>query len=143
MRAIVRRVDNVDFRALGGAAYLGLGSVWSLGLSSSPAMMMATESAIPKDLLPITGVIPLSQTIFLWQSILLAVILIAASIAVAYYSAPTGDRTRNARSMGVVFEEITVPDDAPQTPAEASARLRAELAKWSKVIDETGVKADE
>lgn len=31
----------------------------------------------------------------------------------------------------------------PQTPAEAAGRLRAELAKWSKVIDETGVKADE
>ncbi|HET7707014.1 MAG TPA: TIGR00366 family protein [Thermoanaerobaculia bacterium] len=118
VRAIVRRIDNVDFRALGGAAYLGLGSVWSLGLSSSPAMMMATESAIPKDLLPITGVIPLSQTIFLWQSILLAVILIAVSIAIAYYSAPTGERIRNARSMGVVFEEITIPDDAPRTPAE-------------------------
>ena len=31
----------------------------------------------------------------------------------------------------------------PQTPAEASARLKAEVAKWAKVIDETGVKADE
>jgi tripartite-type tricarboxylate transporter receptor subunit TctC len=31
----------------------------------------------------------------------------------------------------------------PQSPAEAAGRLRAELAKWSKVIDETGVKADE
>ena len=118
VRAIVRRIDNVDFRALGGAAYLGLGSVWSLGLSSSPAMMMATESAIPKDLLPITGVIPLSQTIFLWQSILLAALLIIVSIAIAYYSAPTGASVRNARSMGVVFEEITIPDDAPRTPAE-------------------------
>jgi short-chain fatty acids transporter len=118
VRAIVRRLDNVDFRALGGAAYLGLGSVWSLGLSSSPAMMMATESAIPKDLLPITGVIPLSQTIFLWQSILLAALLIVVSIAIAYYSAPTGASVRNARSMGVVFEEITVPDDTPRTPAE-------------------------
>ncbi len=32
---------------------------------------------------------------------------------------------------------------APQTPADAGVRLRAELAKWSKVIDETGVRADE
>ncbi|MBC7435119.1 MAG: tripartite tricarboxylate transporter substrate binding protein [Bdellovibrionales bacterium] len=31
----------------------------------------------------------------------------------------------------------------PQTPAEASSRLRSEIAKWSRVIDETGVKADE
>jgi tripartite-type tricarboxylate transporter receptor subunit TctC len=31
----------------------------------------------------------------------------------------------------------------PQTPAEAGKRLKAEVAKWAKVIDETGVKADE
>jgi len=31
----------------------------------------------------------------------------------------------------------------PQTPAQAAERLKAEVAKWAKVIDETGVKADE
>jgi len=118
VRAIVRRIENVDMRAIGGAAYLGLGSVWSLGLSSSPAMMMATQSSIPADLLPVTGVIPLTQTIFLWQSIVLAVLLIVVSLAVAYYSAPTGDRVRTARSMGVEFEELTVIDETPRTPAE-------------------------
>ena len=122
VRAIVRRMElsdlHVDIRAIGGAAYLGLGSVWSLGLSSSPAMMMATKSSIPADLLPITGVIPLTQTIFLWQSVLLAVLLIVVSLAVAYYSAPTGARVRTARSMGVTFEELTVFDEPPRTPAE-------------------------
>ncbi len=32
---------------------------------------------------------------------------------------------------------------APQTPAQAGDRLKAEIAKWAKVIDQTGVKADE
>jgi tripartite-type tricarboxylate transporter receptor subunit TctC len=32
---------------------------------------------------------------------------------------------------------------APQSPAQASDRLKAEIAKWAKVIDQTGVKADE
>ena len=127
VRAIVRRLEQlgvaVDIRALGGAAYLGLGSVWSLGLSSSPAMMMATKSSIPADLLPITGVIPLTQTIFLWPSVLLAVLLIAVSLAVAYYSAPTADRIRTARSLGVTFEELTVADESPRTPAEKMEHL--------------------
>ena len=118
VRAVVRRIDNVDFRAIGGAAYLGLGSVWSLGLSSSPAMMMATKSSIPAALLPVTGVIPLTQTIFLWQSILLAVLLIIVSMAIAYYSAPSGARVRNARAMGVTFEEVTIAEAPPRTPAE-------------------------
>ncbi|HWJ93082.1 MAG TPA: tripartite tricarboxylate transporter substrate binding protein [Telluria sp.] len=32
---------------------------------------------------------------------------------------------------------------APQSPAQAGDRLKAEIAKWAKVIDQTGVKADE
>jgi tripartite-type tricarboxylate transporter receptor subunit TctC len=31
----------------------------------------------------------------------------------------------------------------PQSPPQAADRLRAEMAKWSQVIDQTGVKADE
>lgn len=118
VRAVVRRLEHVDFRAVGAAAYLGLGSVWSLGLSSSPAMMMATRSSIPPALLPVTGVIPLTQTIFLWQSVLLAVLLIAVSVAVAYFSAPTGDRVRTARSMGVEFQDMTAGEEPPRTAAE-------------------------
>ncbi|HWI83322.1 tripartite tricarboxylate transporter substrate binding protein [Ramlibacter sp.] len=32
---------------------------------------------------------------------------------------------------------------APQTPPQAADRLKAEIAKWARVIDQTGVKADE
>jgi short-chain fatty acids transporter len=45
-REIAQRI-RVDYRAIGAAAYLGLGSVWALGLSSSAALLMATKSAIP------------------------------------------------------------------------------------------------
>lgn len=118
VREIVRRLDDVDFRAIGAAAYLGLGSVWSLGLSSSPAMMMATRSSIPPSLLPVTGIIPLSQTIFLWQSLALAAILIVLSVAIAWFSCPSPSRTRNARTMGIEFESLTIDEDKPRTPAE-------------------------
>ena len=37
-RAIARRRDlSVDYRALGAAAFMGLGAVWALGMSSSAA----------------------------------------------------------------------------------------------------------
>ncbi|HUP43949.1 MAG TPA: TIGR00366 family protein, partial [Thermoanaerobaculia bacterium] len=118
VREIVRRIDRVDFRAIGAAAYLGLGSVWALGLSSSSALMQATRSAIPPSLLPITGVIPLTQTIFLWQSITMAVVLIAISIAIAYYSAPPESQARTAADMGTRFEPFTEEPFVPRTPAE-------------------------
>ena len=42
-RAIARRTDlRVDYRALGAAAFMGLGAVWALGLSSSAAQLQAT-----------------------------------------------------------------------------------------------------
>ena len=118
VREIVPRVRRVDYRAIGAAAYLGLGSVWALGLSSSAALLQATRSAIPPSLLPVTGVIPLSQTIFLWPSLVMAAILIAISVVVAYVSCPPPERARTAEEIGVRFEPWAVELGAPRTPAE-------------------------
>jgi len=117
VREVARRLDGTDYRALCSAAYLGLGSVWALGLSSSAALLQATRSSIPEALLPITGVIPLSRTIFLWQSLCMAAVLIAVSVAVAWLSCPAPERARNAAAMGVRFEAGT-DEPPPSTPAE-------------------------
>src|SRR5438132_12752800 len=53
IRELVRRIPQTDYRAAGAAGYLGLGSVWALGLSSSAALLMATKGSIPASLLPI------------------------------------------------------------------------------------------
>ncbi|MFN8626172.1 MAG: TIGR00366 family protein [Candidatus Binatia bacterium] len=118
VREVTQRVRGIDYRAIGAAAYLGLGSVWALGLSSSAALLQATHSAIPAALLPVTGVIPLSQTIFLWQSLLLAAVLVALSVAIAYFSCPSPAQAKSAAAMGVRFEALTVAVEPPQTPAE-------------------------
>lgn len=114
VRAILRRLGGVDYRAIGAAAYMGLGSVWALGLSSSSALMQATRSAIPPALLPITGVIPLSQTIFLWQSIVMAALLIILTVTIAWYSAPPPDRAKTGPPIPPDVEEHFVP----ASPAE-------------------------
>ena len=70
VRALARRTDlRMDYRAAGAAGCLGLGATWALGLSSSAAQLQANAASLPKPLLEITGVIPFSQTIFLWQSL--------------------------------------------------------------------------
>ena len=114
VREITRRMERVDYRAIGAAAYLGLGSVWALGLSSSAALLQATKSSIPASLLPITGVIPLTQTIFLWQNLVMAVVLIVVSVLVAYCSAPTEAEARPAPRMDVAADPVHVAS----TPAE-------------------------
>ena len=71
-REVARRVRGSDYRAIGAAAYLGVGSVWALGLSSSAALIMAAPASLPDAIEKISGVIPLSQTLGLWQSLLIA-----------------------------------------------------------------------
>ncbi len=118
VREVVRRVPRIDYRAIGAAAYLGLGAVWALGLSSSAALLQNTKGSIPKALLPITGVIPLTQTIFLWQSLLMAVILIGLSVAVAFFSCPSPEKAKTAEDMGISFEPLEVTAEPPKTPAD-------------------------
>ena len=117
-REIARRPLEVDYRALGAAAYLGLGSVWALGLSSSAALLMATKSAMPPELLSISGVIPLSQTIYTWQNIFTALVVMVTSVLVAYFSTPRGDAVRTAKSFGMMVEPLAKPLEPPRTPGE-------------------------
>ena len=117
VREIVKKVPDIDYRASGAAAYLGTGSIWALGLSSSAALVMATPSSIPPALLQISGVIPLSQTIYTWQSLATAAIVMVCAVLVAYLSAPaTSDKT--AESFGV-FPATDAPKvEERRTPAE-------------------------
>jgi short-chain fatty acids transporter len=116
-REVVRHVRAVDYRAIGAAAYLGNGSVWALGLSSSAALLMATPSSIPPNLLQISGVIPLRQTIYTWQSLATVGILMIVSTSVAYFSAPKSS-AKTAESFGVI-EGLEIGKLEPRrTPAE-------------------------
>lgn len=99
VRALARREDlRMDYRAAGAAAYLGLGAVWAMGLSSSAAQLQANPASMPPGLLEITGVLPFAQTIFLWQSVVLTAVLIVVSVLVAFWTAPEGDHARGAET---------------------------------------------
>ena len=79
---------------------------------------MATRESIPPALIKISGVIPLTRTIFTWQSIATAVIIIAASVLVAYLSAPTAERAKVAEDLGVRFETPIPSDEKRRAPGE-------------------------
>lgn len=118
-RAIARRKDLlVDYRALGAAAISGLGAVWALGLSSSAAQLQATPDSIPPALLKITGVLDFGATIFTWQSLVSALVLIVLTVAVAHFSAPKGGTIRTAESMGVDLTDRPEPTEKASRPGE-------------------------
>ncbi|HKT29144.1 short-chain fatty acid transporter [Dyella sp.] len=101
VRALARREAlRMDYRAAGAAAYLGLGAVWAMGLSSSAAQLQANPKSMPAGLLTITGVLPFSQTIFLWQSVVLTAMLIIVSLAICWLTAPSDSQARTAQDFG-------------------------------------------
>jgi short-chain fatty acids transporter len=118
VRELTQRVKGMDYRAAGAAGYLGLGAVWALGLSSSAALLMTTKSAIPPALLAIAGVVPLTQTIFLWQSLVMAAVLLLASIFVSYFSAPSAENAKTAEDYGLAFEPIDMTLEPKAKPGE-------------------------
>jgi len=117
-REVTHRVRGADYRAVGAAAYLGVGSVWALGLSSSAALIMAAPGSLPPSILRISGVIPLGQTLGLWQSLLTAAILVTVSMLIAFHSAPQADQARSMEQMGVQYEAIAPRIGVAQKPGE-------------------------
>jgi short-chain fatty acids transporter len=117
-REVAHRVRGSDYRALGAAGYLGVGSVWALGLSSSAALLMAAPASLPQSIQQISGVIPLSQTLGLWQGMLIAAVLIVASMFVAVYSHPTPEYAREMQAMGVRYEPVAKAMDKLEKPGE-------------------------
>ena len=110
VRALARRTDlDMDYRAAGAAAYLGLGAVWAMGLSSSAAQLQANPASMPPGLLEITGVLPFAQTILLPQSLALTAILVAASLLVCWLTAPTGAAARTAREFDADLAQAAPP----------------------------------
>ncbi|ACK49223.1 short chain fatty acid transporter [Methylocella silvestris BL2] len=118
-RAIAEREDlKMDYRAAGAAAYMGLGCTWALGVSSSAAQLQANAGAMPKALIEITGVIPFTQTIFLWQSMAMLAVLTVVSTLIAYWSAPSPSRAVTASMMGIDAATRTPPLRPRERPGE-------------------------
>jgi len=117
-REVAQRVKGSDYRAIGAAAYLGVGSVWALGLSSSAALIMAAPASLPDAIENISGVIPLGQTIGLWQSLAVAAALIVVSMCISFFSAPSGGHARSMTDMGVAYSPATNDIGKRQTPGE-------------------------
>lgn len=120
VRALGRRRDlPMDYRAAGAAAYLGLGATWALGISSSAAQLQANPASMPKSLLEITGVIPLTETIFLWQSMVLMALIFAMSVVIAYLSAPSREHAVTASALGVDLTAAKSEDNGkPKRPGD-------------------------
>jgi short subunit fatty acids transporter len=113
----------MDYRAAGAAAYLGLGAVWALGLSSSAAQLQANPASLPPSILSITGVIPFTETIFLWQSGVMLAALVVVSLVIAYATAPA--RTVHAAPKTAVSTPVSPRHRRRNVPASGWSTARS------------------
>ncbi len=131
-----RRGIAVDYRALAAASFLGLGSIWAQGLSGSAALQMATPGTLPEALRHIvdwggsektgvpawnrwgSGIIPLSQTIFLWQSLAAVAVEIVLVTVLMWRAAPTGAQAVTAAALGIALDDEPAEEAAPPPAAQ-------------------------
>lgn len=92
---------RMDLRAAAAAGLLGTGSTNMVGLSSTAALLHATPESVPDKLLAISGYIPLTETIFLWQNGVLVLAMAAVGIFVAYSTAPRGAAVHTAADLNI------------------------------------------
>ncbi|MDX8237591.1 TIGR00366 family protein [Acinetobacter pittii] len=117
--ALAKRKElNMDYRAAAAAAIIGMGATWALGISSSAAQLQANKTSLPESIYNLTGVIPFTETIFLWQSIAMTIILVIVSIAIAYWSAPKGNNVKTIDSFDVQFEEEKPHEEQSTRPGD-------------------------
>lgn len=117
-RAVARRVPKADYAALAASGFLGLGTVWAQGLSGSAALQMASGASMPEALKKLVeGGIPLTETIFRWQSVACVVIEMIVVTAVVWGYAPREGRP--AAHFGVTLGESDhEPLPPPTVPGE-------------------------
>jgi short-chain fatty acids transporter len=115
-RAVARRVEGVDYRAVAAASFLGLGSIWAQGLSGSAALQMATPGALQPQIRDIVshgglvpgGIIPFRHTIFLWQSIASVVVELIVVTFTMWLATPPAGAARTARDLAIDLEDAEV-----------------------------------
>ena len=108
-KEVARRVNGVDYRALAAASVLGIGSIWAQGLSGSAALQMATPGALQPQIRDIVanggmvpgGIIPFSETIFLWQSFVSVIVEIVVVTLVMWLATPPANKAKTAAALGI------------------------------------------
>ncbi|MEU9957851.1 TIGR00366 family protein [Streptomyces sp. NPDC050982] len=108
-KEIARRLAGVDYRALGAMAFLGLGTVWAQGLSGSAALQVASSASSPPAVQAViaegrgegNGLIPLTDTIFLWQGIAATAVVFVIAVVTAWFLSPSPERAKSAEQLGI------------------------------------------
>jgi short-chain fatty acids transporter len=138
-REIARRMDGVDYRALGAASFLGVGTIWAQGLSGSAVLQMATAGGLQpqvRDIVAAGGLVPgglitLGHTIFLWQNLVAVLAEIAIVTAVMWVATPPRRHSRTARDLRLdLGEHDALPSPDTRVPTPGAWLEHSSILSW-------------
>ena len=127
-KEIARKLRGVDYRLLISSAYSGF-VVWHAGLSGSIPLSMATDSQALSNVThgALTLPIPISETIFSTNSIIITIAIIVVLTIVNTLMHPKGDK------VVAITPELLKDEDLP-TSTPSNATTPAERMENSKII---------
>lgn len=118
-RELNKRIEGIDYRAMGAASFVGLGSIWALGASSSAALLMNTKASIPPALYAISGTIALTETLLTWQNLAMIGVLVLLTVWLCYASCPEAHEAKTLKAAGISYKDEEAADpEAAQSPGE-------------------------
>lgn len=110
-KLVARKVHDVDYRVLVAAGYSGF-LIWEGGLSSSPALFVATAGHIFESDI---GIVPISETLLSGANIAIVVILFFTLPFVMRLIHPSNPKDRYIVDQARLQDEIVVKDDREET----------------------------
>nr|WP_320131905.1 TIGR00366 family protein [uncultured Holophaga sp.] len=137
-KEIARVVDRVDYRTISAMGFVGLGTVWAQGLSGSAALQVANGVSSPAAIQSViasarpdhTGLIPLHETLFLWQSVACVGILAVVVLILAWFMAPTPEQAVTAEDLGIHLSPVYVEEE----PARQQKPRPGDFLEHSPVV---------
>lgn len=127
-KEIARKLRGVDYRLLISSAYSGF-VVWHSGLSGSIPLSMATDSQALCNVThgALTSPIPISETIFSTNSIIITIAIIVALTVINTFMHPKGEK------VVTINPELLKDEDLP-TSTPTNATTPAEHMENSKIL---------
>ncbi|WP_142826942.1 short-chain fatty acid transporter [Planococcus soli] len=110
-KLVARKVHDVDYRVLVAAGYSGF-LIWEGGLSSSPALFVATAGHIFESDI---GIVPISETLLSGANIAIVVILFFTLPFVMRLIHPSNPKDRYIVDQARLQDEIVVKEDREET----------------------------
>ena len=125
---VCRRFRSADYRIMALCAFLPVCfGIEQVGISGAAPLFLATPSSLPPQLLQLVGEgVPVTETIFTWQTFVFSGAQLALGLALIWFMYPPPGREITAASLDLDIDEI-LADRTPDKSAKQDSTFALKL----------------